>query len=96
MPDKTELKKMRLRYGGKCAECGEWVKRDEEGYYGEGRVYHEKCVVNAVGPEADRFEDAVLDRLADLADRCKRIEDKLVSLCVPPITTVEEAMGAKK
>jgi hypothetical protein len=94
-----DLKKMTLMYGGKCAECGAWVERNTEAYYGEGKVYHLECVGESEGPES--FEDAVLDRLADLHDRCKRIEDKLVSLCVPvpaapPKVEVADLMGGKK
>lgn len=93
MPEKTDLVKIPLKYGGKCAQCGEFVNKGEEAWYGGGKVYHIKCV--DVKPEGPSFEDEVIDRLADLADRCHRIEDKLVSLC-PPIKTVEDAMGGKK
>lgn len=100
MVEKTDLKKLNLKYGGKCAQCNEWVKRGEEAWYGDGKVYHLGCVdVAQAEPGLDDAVNEILDRLADLADRCHRIEDKLVSLCVPvpeKQPKVEDLMGAKK
>ena len=85
---------MVLRYGGGCATCHGWMDKGEEAYYIDGQLFHPKCL-----NEPKPFEDEVLDRLADLADRCHRIEDKLVSLCVPipeKQLKVEDLMGGKK
>ena len=87
----TGLKRMTMKYGGGCAVCHKWIEKDTEAYYDNGQLLHLTCVEAPTS-----FEDDVIDRLAEIHDRCKSIEDKLVSLGYGPYAKVEDAMGGKK